>query len=107
MGARLEIPEEAWGWMTAEIRALLVAIKPPHVAKKRRTVIKLAFARANEQPVKDVFAQDDVCSEQIWYANLDTVDEPERQEAFNQDLAEPYASREGEELRTRRWMCPA
>ena len=68
MGARLDLPEEAWGWMTDEIRALLRAIKPPHVAKKRRTVIKLAFARANEQPLKDVFAEDDVCSEQVWYA---------------------------------------
>jgi len=53
--------------MTDEIRALLAAIPGPHAAKKRTTVIKLAFARANQQPVRRVFGQADTCAENIWY----------------------------------------
>jgi hypothetical protein len=54
-------------WLTDEIRALLAAIKGEHAAKKRLTVIKLAFARANGTPVKRVFGRDDTCAEMIWY----------------------------------------
>lgn len=53
--------------MTAEIRALLRAIRGRHAAKKRTTVIKLAFAKANQQPLAQVFKQKDVCAEVIWY----------------------------------------
>lgn len=54
-------------WLTDEIRALLSKITGRHAPKKRRTVIKLAFALERGVPVKQVFAQEDTCSEQIWY----------------------------------------
>jgi hypothetical protein len=54
-------------WLTDEIRGLLRAIRGEHAAKKRITVIKLAFARANGIPVKRVFDQEDTCAEVIWY----------------------------------------
>lgn len=54
-------------WITDEIRGLLAQIRGQHARKKRSTVIRLAFARANEQPFAEVFRLDDVCSETIWY----------------------------------------
>lgn len=54
-------------WLTDDIRRLLREIKGEHAAKKRITVIKLAFARANGIPVKRVFNQEDTCAEVIWY----------------------------------------
>jgi len=64
---RWQAPEEGHTWMTPEIRGLLSAIRGRHSGKKRTTVIKLAFARANQQPMKEVFDQPDVCAENIWY----------------------------------------
>lgn len=55
-------------WMTDEIRALLQAIRPPHVEKKRKTVLLIAFAKANGQTLRDVFGRDDTCAESIWWA---------------------------------------
>lgn len=54
-------------WMTDEIRSALASIPGPHERKKRNTVILLAFARANNQNVKDVFNQPNTCNEAIWY----------------------------------------
>ena len=54
-------------WMTDEIRALLQAIRPPHVEKKRKTILLIAFGRANGQPLKDVFDREDTCAESIWW----------------------------------------
>lgn len=54
-------------WMTDELRSALSAIPGPHERKKRNTVILLAFARANNQSVKDVFNQPSTCNETIWY----------------------------------------
>lgn len=54
-------------WLTPELRSLLGQIRSPHVEKKRRTVILLAFALANNQPVADVFNRDDTCAQQNWY----------------------------------------
>lgn len=64
---RWQAPEEGHTWMTEEIRDLLKAIRGRHSGKKRTTIIKLAFARANQQPMKDVFGQEDTCAENIWY----------------------------------------
>jgi len=63
----MEMPDEPIPWMTDEIRELLKQIHGPHARKKRATAIKLAFARANEQPLAEIFRQEDVCSETIWY----------------------------------------
>jgi len=62
-------------WLTADIRHKLAAIRPPHVPKKRVTVIKLAYARANEEPVKAVFNQPDTCHETIWYTKWQHIAE--------------------------------
>lgn len=67
MSRQMALPEECNEWMTDEIRALLREIRGRWAAKKRATVIKVAFALANEQPLAQVFRQDDVCSETIWY----------------------------------------
>jgi hypothetical protein len=68
-------PPESWQWMTPEIRDLLNRIPPPHEAKRRRTVILLAFAHATQTPVKDVFGRDDTCAEQIWWTKWQYVPE--------------------------------
>ena len=60
-------PSEGDGWMTGEIRRLLAAIRGEHAWKKRTTVVKLAFARAQGLPVAGVFEQEDVVSERCWY----------------------------------------
>lgn len=67
MGRRLDLPGECNEWLTDKIRSLLRAICGTHAAKKRVSVIKIAFAMANEQPLASVFKQEDVCSETIWY----------------------------------------
>jgi len=53
--------------MTDDIRILLARIVGRHAAKKRSTVIKLAFAKANQQPLAPIFSQEDVCTERVWY----------------------------------------
>jgi hypothetical protein len=67
VGKAIEVPKVAYQWLTEEILEKLRAIRGTHAAKKRATVIKIAFARANEQPLKGVFRQRDTCSEVIWY----------------------------------------
>ncbi len=62
-----DLPTESLTWLTDDIRAKLAAIQPPHVHKKRSTIVRLAYARANEEPVKEVFNQPDTCNETIWY----------------------------------------
>lgn len=76
----MDIPKEAWQWMTMEIRASLAAIQGGQVAKKRITVIKLAYAIANRQPRHLVFAQRDTCAERTWYAKWQH--QPEVKAAF-------------------------
>lgn len=71
---------ESQQWMTQEIRNLLAKIPAPHEAKRRRTVILLAFAHATQTPVADVFERDDTCASQIWWQKWQYV--PEISEAL-------------------------
>lgn len=71
--------------MTDEIMVKLDAIKPPHLAKKRTTVIKIAFAQATQQPIKEVFEAEDTCNSSNWYSRWQYI--PEITEAL-------YACRE-------------
>lgn len=54
-------------WLTPEIRRQLDAIQGPHRQKKITTVIRVAFAMANQEPLRAVFAQPDTVTESIWY----------------------------------------
>jgi len=54
-------------WLTPEVRALLRAIPGPHHEKKVVTVIRIAFAMANQEPIKAIFNQPETCAENIWY----------------------------------------
>ena len=67
MTSPIKLPEEVNEWLTDDLRELLRRIRGRWARKKRATVIKLAFARANEQPLSEVFSEEDVCSETIWY----------------------------------------
>lgn len=67
MARQWTIPEAGKEWMTDELRAALMAIRGQHAAKKRTTIIKLAFARANQQPLSEIFGQRDTCNQRIWY----------------------------------------
>lgn len=73
--AKFVMPEAGREWMTDEIRSLLKAIRGAHAVKKRTTVVKLAFARASQQKVKEVFEQEDTCAEVIWYQKWQHVAE--------------------------------
>lgn len=54
--------------MTPEIRSRLAAIGGRHAAKKRSTVVRLAYARLTGQNMKTVFTDfAGTCSETIWY----------------------------------------
>lgn len=68
-------PPESWRWMTEEIQALLRAIPAPHQAKRRRTVILLAFANATQTPLATVFDDPETCAEQIWWTKWQYVPE--------------------------------
>lgn len=61
------LPGEVYTWLTDEIAEKLRAIGDPHRAKKRATVVKLAFAKANQQRLDDVFNEADTCARIIWY----------------------------------------
>lgn len=63
----IRLPESHLSWLTADIIEKLKAVKGQHAPKKRTTIIKLAFAKANQQPFKQIFNQNDTCSEVIWY----------------------------------------
>ena len=54
-------------WLTPEIRSALAALTGDHAAKKRATVLAVAFAVAYGDSVKKVFERDDTCAENIWY----------------------------------------
>lgn len=58
---------EGQTWLTPEVRSLLYAIPGPHREKKITTVIRVAFALANQEPLKAVFDQPDTVTEAIWY----------------------------------------
>jgi hypothetical protein len=65
--AKNSLPEDSLSWLTDDIITKLEAITKPHINKKRTTVIKLAFAKANNQPLDAVFNQPDTCARIIWY----------------------------------------
>lgn len=60
-------PQPGDNWLTPGIETLLQAIPGPHEAKKRQTVIRLAFALANQVPAEQVFALRETCDRRIWY----------------------------------------
>ena len=63
------------GQLPPEVRALLAAIPGPHQAKKRRTVVRLAFARANEEPLVRVFDATDTCDARVWWQKWQYIPE--------------------------------
>lgn len=67
--------QEGWQWMTPEIQELLRAIPAPHQAKRRRTVILLAFAQATSTALAKVFEDPDTCAEQIWWTKWQYIPE--------------------------------
>lgn len=54
-------------WLTWEINEALAAITGDHVVKKETTVLRVAQAVANGEPISAVFAQPDTCSRTIWH----------------------------------------
>ncbi len=68
----MDIHEDSYTWMTDDIRLKLAALKGRHARKKRTSVIKLAFATAQQRPLKKIFSDEDVCSEMIWYTKWKT-----------------------------------
>ena len=61
----LEIPDS--GWLTPEALEALREIRGRHAAKKRATVLLLAFARASGTPVARVFEDERACNQRVWY----------------------------------------
>jgi len=94
MSRRWVGPDEGNEWMTEEIRALLMAIRGAHAGKKRTTLIRLAFARAQGLAVKAVFEQDDVCNERVWYQKW--KNQPKVARAFEACLTRALAWRDEE-----------
>ena len=84
-------PEALPAWLDAVTRDLLRAIQPPHIEKKRRTVLLLAFALANQQPAVAVFDRPDTCSKQIWYGDNRTLHSGEIKPGW-QDLPDVKAA---------------
>lgn len=82
------IPTHSLPWFTEDIETKLVAIKPPHITKKRTTVLKLAFAKANGHALATVFDQGDTCSDRIWYTKWQH--EPEIKAAFDACLKRAF-----------------
>ena len=63
-----EIPVEVECIKTPDVEQALNAIKDPHAAKKRYTVLRLAFAKATRVPFDEVFTSDEnVCNQRVWW----------------------------------------
>jgi len=62
-----DAPVVAQGFMTDDLQAALDKIEKPHVAKKRNTVLLLAFATASDRAWSEVFDDDRACNQRIWY----------------------------------------
>lgn len=77
----MKFHEDSYTWMTDDIRAKLALLTGRHARKKRTSVIKLAFAMAQQKPLKKLFSDEDVCSEMIWYTKWKT--DPLIAEAFS------------------------
>jgi hypothetical protein len=67
-----DLTTESSTWLPDDICRKLAAIQPPHAHKKTGTIVRLAYARANEEPVKAVFDQPETCNETIWYNQMAT-----------------------------------
>jgi hypothetical protein len=70
----IEVPEGAFPWLTEALLALLRAVRGPHVAKKRYTLIQVAIARATPGVAEDsIWKNDDpeeqakLCARSTWY----------------------------------------
>jgi plasmid maintenance system antidote protein VapI len=64
---REDDPAEAGRWLTSEVRDALEEIAGPHLAKKRATVLLLAFATATDTSWTEIFEDPRVCNQRIWY----------------------------------------
>lgn len=74
MNTRNEAPDITLpAWLDDHCRQLLRAIRPPEEAKKRRTVIALAFAAANQTPFTEVWKRPDCCNANTWYGDNRTL----------------------------------
>ena len=74
MEQEIEIPDEAYTWLTEELLALLRQVRGPHLAKKRYTLMRVAIARAtpgmSEDSVwksEDPVEQERLCARSTWY----------------------------------------
>jgi hypothetical protein len=84
-------PEGLPAWLDANCRDLLRAIRDPERAKKRRTVIELAFAIANQKPLTEVWARPDTCGANTWYGDNRTLHSGQRKPGW-QDLPDVAAA---------------
>lgn len=74
MNTRNEAPDITLpAWLDDHCRQLLRAIRDPERAKKRRTVIELASACANQIPFTKVFERPDCCNANTWYGDNRTL----------------------------------
>lgn len=62
-----KLTQDGQAWLTPEVRALLQAIPGPHHEKKVVTVIRIAFAMANQEQIKAVLGLPETCAANIWY----------------------------------------
>jgi plasmid maintenance system antidote protein VapI len=60
-------PNEAGRWLSSEVLDALNDIEGYHVAKKRSTVLLLAWATASDVPWSTVFDDPRCCNQRIWY----------------------------------------
>lgn len=72
---KIDLPDGSFDWMNEQVLDALAEIEGPHVAKKRTTVIKLAFAHATQQPIKSVFDDPDTVNSSNWYSKWQYIPE--------------------------------
>lgn len=74
MRGEIDVPEQAYPWLTEAVLDALRAVRGPHVAKKRYTVLKVAIARAMPELAEDAVwkpqdpeEQAQLCARSTWY----------------------------------------
>jgi len=92
-----DLPIETGEFWTPEVREALNAILRPHVAKKRATVLLLAFAEATQNSKTDVFEDPRACNQRVWYQKWQH--EPEVAHALEICTARALAWRDEQTLR--------
>jgi hypothetical protein len=85
-----ELPVETAKYWNGEALEALKQIRGQHAAKKRATVLLLAYATATDTPLARVFEDERACNQRVWYQKWQHIPEVARALSVCTDTALAY-----------------